>query len=113
MNHAPILAAYRRQRDLYLATAGGSLRTVAVQASRDTDAAGDTRPVEPATALNCTREHRMQEIACYVFLPDGTWWAMYEPCVHGISEAETLCYPTTGQTKAAPDQGATREGLSK
>jgi hypothetical protein len=51
--------------------------------------------------MNCTREHRMVEVMCYVVQPDGTVWAMYEPCSHGISEAAALYYPRLEQKEPA------------
>jgi hypothetical protein len=62
--------------------------------------------------MNCTREHRMVEVICYVVQPDGTVWAMYEPCSHGISEAAALYYPRL-EMQISPVQGETAQELSR
>jgi hypothetical protein len=63
-----------------------------------------------ATEMSCTREHRMQEIGCYVVQEDGTVWAMYAACEHGVREAAAVYVPNfkqneppTGETVAAAE----------
>ena len=46
---------------------------------------------------DCTIEERTKEIKCYIIMPDGTVWAEFVPCVHGLSEVSPLWHPKVGR----------------